>query len=221
MGNAHPTARPAFTIIELILVLGLVVLVTAMAWPAFREMFRSARLRDGASELRTFLRQARRHAIADAIAYRCDFLPGTAQLRMVPASQPWTDELASHRPESTDKNKEFVARIETLELPDGVQLLTQEEFDAGPAEEDESKRLPADVVDFAETDLATWIPLAEFYPDGSVSTATVRLADDRNVVIELVLDSLTGQVTIGAESQWLTRVERREREEQAELTETQ
>lgn len=217
----HPAAKYAFTIIELLLVLGIIAIVTAMAWPAFAEMFRSARLTDGASELRTFLRQARRQAIEDALVYRCDFLPDADQIRMVPSSDPWTEEGGPASPAPQETDEAFHPHRESIALPNGVRVLTQEEFDEGPPEDEESRdsTIRAEGSKSTDAETAAWVPLAELFPDGSASATTIRLVNEQNAVIELVVDPLTGQVTIGDEQEWLTKDERLEREQEAMSTE--
>jgi prepilin-type N-terminal cleavage/methylation domain-containing protein len=212
----RPHPPPAgFTLIEVILVVGLLAIVAAMAWPTFREMFEGARLSDAASELRTTLREARRRAVADGLAYRCDYLPDAGLVRIVPASDPFdveSDELdadplaaparspsapgdASTPDEDSD---DFEPHRAQWELPQGVRILRREEFEADSYFADEPEdRPPTAAGGGGPADRPEWTPLCELHPDGSASAARIRMADGRGVVVEILVDPLTGAVEVG------------------------
>lgn len=102
--------RRGFTLVEIILVLGLLAILAAMAWPSFQSMFEGARLADAASEVRTTLREARRHSIGDGIPYRCDYLAGRGLIRVVPASETLNVEDAASGVGATDQGLDGPSR---------------------------------------------------------------------------------------------------------------
>lgn len=198
------------------LVVGLLAIVAAMAWPTFQEMFEGARLSDAASELRTTLREARRRAVADGLAYRCDYLPGAGLVRIVPASDPFevdSDEFDPGAPRrsapstlgrastANEEADDFEPHRAQWELPHGVRILVREEFDpdlAGEAEDRPPASAPAAP---GPADRPEWTPLCELRPDGSATAAPIRLADRRGLAVEILVDSLTGAVEIGEQTQ--------------------
>ena len=81
-------SRGCFTLLELMLVLGILVALVAFAAPSFQGMLESSRLEGGAEQLRTLLRQARREAINKGVPYRVDVVLETGSMRLVPAEDP-------------------------------------------------------------------------------------------------------------------------------------
>jgi type II secretory pathway pseudopilin PulG len=203
---------------ELLLVIGVLSVVMAMAWPAFDRMMDARRLGDGATRLRSVLRDARRSAIQDGIAYRVDYLPGSLQLRIVPE----TDDLSGESAESpvaigsaVAQTPEFEPTRVVSELPLGVRLVSQEEFDAGPA--DKEKDGPAEALDPADetspgddSSSDEWKPLAAFFSDGSAVETVCRLVDENRQVVELRIVGITGEVEIGEAMAWRTAVNKSE-----------
>ena len=125
------TSRKGVTLLELMLVLGIITLLMAMAWPAFEGMLATHRLQSGAEQLRNLVREGRRQAIADGLAYRVDILPETGAYRLVLATDPLNEPVAEEELTglaSEDSAEEDVfepLRLEQ-ELPVGVQLLSSE-----------------------------------------------------------------------------------------------
>ena len=68
-GRIHPTRKSAFTMIEMLIVLAIMVIVTAASIPSFMKFTNTARLRAAARDICTALRSARRYAITKRINY--------------------------------------------------------------------------------------------------------------------------------------------------------
>jgi len=217
--------RAGFTIFELILVIGIVSVLMAMAWPAFDQMFAARQLPEAANELRTFLRDARRQAMADGIVYRCDFVPDTARVRMVPATDPYegsaTDEPTSTQEPSSSpssqsgadigtRSEPFVPTREEKELIGAVRVIDEKKFEEGPAAKDSEaqalenieKQVEAPAGESMSGSATKWVPLAAFYPDGSATQTTIRLIDLDDHFIEIWIAALTGEVSIGESQEW-------------------
>ena len=204
--------RPAFSLVELLLVVALLGVLMAFAWPSFNELMIAGRLGDGASQLRSFLRDSRRQAMSDGIAYRVDVQLATSLLRRVPSR----DDLATDDDVTSSKADDaFVPDRTRFELPDGLRIVSEEEFAKGPPEESGNGAEPPPAPDPADAGSSddVWIPIAEFFPDGSGADATIRLLDLRGETIELNIDGLSGDVTIGETEEWLSDEARAEREE--------
>ncbi|MBX9653301.1 hypothetical protein K2Y11_06735 [bacterium] len=218
------SANAGFTIFELVLVIGIVSVLMAMAWPAFDQLFAARQLPESANELRTFLRDARRQAMADGVVYRCDFVPDTARIRMVPATDPYegsmTDEQmspevsASSAPSSgagsSGEAEVFIPTREEKELSGMIHVIEEKKFEEGPPAKDSEAAALENVekqvevpADQSTNDSATkWVPLAAFYPDGSATPTTIRLVDPEDHFIEIWVAALTGEVTIGESQEW-------------------
>jgi type II secretory pathway pseudopilin PulG len=97
--------------VELLLVLGMLVVLAALAAPSFQGMLKVRRLESGADQLRAVLRQARREAMEQGIAYRIDLLPETGKVWLRPAADPIADSQALGAEEGLDS--------ETDERPPG------------------------------------------------------------------------------------------------------
>ena len=241
--RSHP--RTGFTLFELLLVVGIFSILLAMAWPAYDQMFAQRQLPEAANQLRTFLRDTRRQAMADGIVYRCDFVPETSRLRMVPASDPYegeseeasaTDSQSAAPPSSAtgmgvgNGTEVFEpARVEE-ELSGGIQVIEEKKFEEGPkAKNSETKELE-NVEEQVETPTdgtskdssAKWVPIAVFYPDGSSAPATIRLIDKENHFVEIYVSALTGEVGIGEAQDWRSDedVEKEEAEQNNEMEES-
>ncbi|MBY0586656.1 hypothetical protein K2X85_05735 [bacterium] len=208
------------TIFELLIVLGIISMAMAMAWPALEEMFLGRRLTDAGTMLRNTLRDARRQALDDSITYRLDYSPSTSFCRIVPGDDPFEEEASFETadPASTDK-KTFEPTREEIELPDGIRVLGQEEFDQGPARGDEAGD-PSDTTRSTtknaspeESSSREWVPLVAFFPDGSATPSHIRLVTMDHRLLELKVEPLTGEVIIGEIDHWLSDEDRRAEEE--------
>lgn len=231
--GGHCSTRGGFTLFELILVIGIVSLLMAMSWPAFDQMFAQRQIVDAATQLRTRLRETRRQSMADGIAYRCDYLVGSNRLRTVPDTDPFesTGSLESQAlpaPSIAGASSEvtFEPTRSEIELPFGIRVITQEEFDKGPTslENDSASAGSTEKAgagsngDFPLSAESTqtagdqWMPIAVFYPDGSSVESYIRLVDESNRVLELSIRPLTGEVQIGDLEDWLTDEQRQQQE---------
>lgn len=133
---ASARARRGFTLVELLLVLGLLATLAALAVPSFQAMLEARRLEAGGEQLRTFLRQARREAIESGVHYRVDVQPGAGRLRVCPAADPIvggeSGSDAAEAPSADARTESGIVRREPLraieQLPPGVVLLTSKTF---------------------------------------------------------------------------------------------
>jgi type II secretory pathway pseudopilin PulG len=164
--------RRAFTLFEVLLVLILLVIIGSLIMPLFEGAFTSVRLRRATDQLLAAWSETRVHAIETGQIQQFRYQPESGNYR----SEPWYPE------------------------------------DAAPtaAESVEDVVLPQDIV-FAEGDVETFDPAAGsqltamgqggsggwsspilFFPDGSTSSATVLLRNDRRVFQRATLRALTG-----------------------------
>src|SRR5436305_9227217 len=79
-------SRTGFTILELLLVLAILVMLAAMAYPAIESMYDDMKVEAAADHLRGRLAQARSQAINDGRAYRIGVKPDSGDYRLAPDS---------------------------------------------------------------------------------------------------------------------------------------
>jgi prepilin-type N-terminal cleavage/methylation domain-containing protein len=165
--------RPAFTLLELILVLALLVLLGALAYPSVEGAYAGIRLRAGADALRAALAGARSHAMDESRPYRFCVLPGTGKYRVAPDSSAYWGGGEAPTPED----------------PNNPPLVLEES-------------LPKDIVftmdeGAASGDAGGWMTVVTLLPEGEASDDrqfTLRLPGVRPIIVRL--RALTGLVTI-------------------------
>src|SRR5262249_49787660 len=91
--------RSAFTLIELILVLALIVMLMAWAYPSLDAYLTEARLKAGADHLRARFAEARSHAILENQPYVFAVKPGESSYRLAPDSSDGADGMNGDHPD--------------------------------------------------------------------------------------------------------------------------
>ncbi len=84
--NANPN-RSAFTLLELLLVIGVIVAVSAIAAPAVNRSFANQSLTKAADRVRVAMGQARVQAIRSGDVHAVSYAPGRGWLDVVPLNQ--------------------------------------------------------------------------------------------------------------------------------------
>ncbi len=168
--------RRGYTILEVMLVLAILVMLAAIAYPSIEAMYADLRLQAGADHLRGKLAQARAQAILDNRPYRFAVKPNTGDYRIAPDTPDQWDEAA-------DPNQ---PRIQD---------------DSAPAPLILEGTLPSDILfQFgAGSDPGSgggWSKVVTFQVDGSCDDdRAITLQKDDCRPIEISIRSLTGAVT--------------------------
>jgi prepilin-type N-terminal cleavage/methylation domain-containing protein len=166
-------SRSGFTILELLLVLAILVMLAAMAFPAIETMYDDMKVQAAADHLRGRLAQARSRAIDDGRAYRIGVHPDTGDYRLAPDSPEfWGDGSAP----------------------------TQSNDDTYPAPLIDQGTLPGEIVfRFAGNAPASsggWSTLVSFLATGSAADDCSILLDREGArSIQINVRALTGGVT--------------------------
>jgi len=206
--------RRAFTLVEVLLVLGVVVLIAALAFPSMTGTLDRFRLRKAADQIRIQWQQARTQAIRSNC--RCSF-------RYVPGGRHWAVQTVTQTetlvdPSSGQMLNSFGAagsagglsdsQAHCGELPEGVRFaqLPAGRAGAGANTSPYGSRLPSDAMDgqlplLDETEAgAGWSWPIYFYPDGTADSASICLENEKGRRVEVHLRGLTGVVTVGSSS---------------------
>ena len=90
--RVKPSAtRSAFTLLEIILVMGMIVVVMAIAAPSVSNFYKGEKLLAATDGVRGAIAETRVHAIDQGLAYRFAVVPGRGNFRFAPDSQEyWT-----------------------------------------------------------------------------------------------------------------------------------
>ena len=184
---AGPPRRRAFTLLELLLVLGVLVILSGMAWPVLDRLLTSERLAKSADRVRAMWTSARTSAIESGRILAFRYEPDGARFRL--ALQDELDDLE----DSEEGLPPSVAKLPLEQtLPDGVRFVARQDDQATTEEPKE----PATPDSLDQTDASLSDPIL-FFPDGTCSTARLTLRNDSGWRVEIQLRGLTGVVTAG------------------------
>jgi len=196
-GTRRPEDRSAMTLFELLLVLVLLVVAGTLAAPLLDGSFSSIRLRRGTDQMLAAWSEARAHAIDSGLIYQFRFKPQEGIYRI----EPWVPELNQQMLRASSQGagpgtqfgsndtSELVA--ETSEWSDEATLPEQVVFHAGNLAT-EDRQVGRSVVTLREDSRSEWSRPILFFPDGSTSSASVVLKNDRDVYQRATLRALTG-----------------------------
>ena len=180
--------RSAFTLLELLLVLALMVAIAAIVWPSLKGPFERQRLSQSAEQLRAELGKTRVRAMRTGTIQVFRFQPGQSGFK----SEPWT--LSVEDANSSNASIGFggapapptLEAARTDNLSEGVIFhLAEVTIDAragqllGPAGGDSAPG-------------ALWSDPIFFYPDGTTSNTHIVLSNQRGQAIVVTLRGLTG-----------------------------
>jgi prepilin-type N-terminal cleavage/methylation domain-containing protein len=172
--------RRAFTLIEILLVMAVMVTVAAIGWPAIDSLYEGAKLESASDSVRAAWADAQAHAMSEGRPYRFCVVPGKGNYRFAPDSNDfWTGSTPAPDPENP-------CLVVEASLPRGIIF----DGEAPPSSNDTSlpdTQVPSNM----------WAIRAIFLPDGSAQEdcdMTLRLAGCRP--INLHLRALTGVTSI-------------------------
>ncbi len=171
--------RSAYTLIEIVLVLALLVAMSAMVLPELRGPIARQRLVSAAETIRAAWNNARSDATMTGEIHLFRYEPDTGNY----AVQRWinadTSSSSGPGPGST------TASDEQLSLPDEVRFIVGEQFDA---------RADYAAAEMSGADTGS-APSVMFYPDGTTSTVELEIANVYDTRVRISLRGMTGVVT--------------------------
>jgi Tfp pilus assembly protein FimT len=175
-------ARRAYTVLELMLVLALMVVLGALAYPELQGPIARQRLRSAAEVIRGAWNNARSDAMTTGEIHLFRYEPGSGNYQV----QRWinADTSSSDGPSAAATT----ASDEQLTLPEEIEFLEGEQLDARASFE-------AVAMSGAETGSA---PSVMFYPDGTTSTIELEIANTYDARMRISMRGLTGVVTVSA-----------------------
>ncbi len=189
----HRVRRPeAFTLVEVLLTLCILVALTALVWPALEKPFAARRLRLAADRVRTEFCSARVEAMDSGQVYIFEFMLESNRFRI--------------RSRAAEINAGASVYGDVLDdLPDGGStgqstkntLPKDVTFVAGEAAADTRAAFVVSEAEQLDALASGWTGPILFYPDGTTSTARLTIKNQYGRYIDLTLRGLTGTVTVG------------------------
>ncbi len=178
--------RPAYTLLEVMLVLAVLVLVTALAYPSIDGMYGHHRLTAALDEVRATWAAGRSHAIEEGQPYRFAVVLGKGNFRLAPDSPEYWEGGGGNQPPSGNGPQPAVI---TGALPRGVTFANG----AGAA----APGGPNPDTVLASVSPTQYQALAVFLPDGTArDDVEIRFNVRGAAPAVLRLRSMTGVVSV-------------------------
>jgi len=166
--------RPAFTLLELLLVMAILIILLSVAYPSIEGMYGHVRVTAAVDQVRAVWAEARARAIDDGQAYRFAVMPDTNRYRVAPDSPDFWDGGDGGGGSSSGDNSAPPYVVEDA-LKEGIVFKLGPGMDAGSG---------------------AWTKVATFQADGTSDTdAEVQFHSEWSRPIALRVRSLTGAVT--------------------------
>src|SRR5262249_21638247 len=147
--------RPAYTLFELILVLAILIILSAIAFPSLDSMYAGYRLSAAADQVRAAWVSGRAQAVDEGRPYRFAVVLGKGNYRLAPGSREYW---GGGQPPAGDARSNPPLVLDEA-LPRTVRFATPESL--GYAGGDGGEIPPGSVPPSA------WVPLVTFLPDGT------------------------------------------------------
>ncbi len=191
-----PDRRPirrAYTLLELLIVLAVVLAVVSLSWPALERPMAKSRLQSAAKQLRVALARSRLEAIESGTARQFRYQPGTGYFEVsAPSTSEGAGLLLPAGTEDAGKGGVFgddpsAQQAAQYELPDGVLFFDPSAPDAAPLEPDAP----------ASYGSMIWSAPIIFYPNGRTFNTRIRLHGEYDYYVDVMLRGLTGAGRVG------------------------
>ena len=195
--------RPAFTLVELMLVLAIICVIAAMSWPVLKRTFELARLKVAAEQVQAAFGHARVDAMNKGVPQVFHFEPGSPQYSI----DVWQDDLASTEGDA-DSSTSSSSTSATVGAPAAGSSTTGATAKTGAA----THQLPETIV-FANDEqvqdaradalqsegggasgpaASSNSPQIMFYADGTTSEAVVTVVSPSGRKVSVTLRGFTG-----------------------------
>lgn len=178
--------RSGFTLVELILVVLIIAMASAIAVPSFVNSIKGARLRTSARKVVSTNKYARSMAVLrqQQVLLRYNFNRSQMEIAFMPA-----------RTEASTVDR----LLESGELfGEAMETATEEQVDSARAEQTRKLEEGVTIIDFTGVDgrgddSANWIT---YYPNGMCDAHSFRLLDSRDQEVLVEVEAFTGDVVV-------------------------
>jgi prepilin-type N-terminal cleavage/methylation domain-containing protein len=181
------TARRAFTLFEVVLVLALVLLLVSIAYPSLDGMYSSYRVTAAVDMVRGAWAEAQSRAMNEGRAYRFSVRLNQGSFRVAPDSAEFWGDSSDALPTGDDTNDPPLVLEDSL--PKRVSFTTN--ILPGQSGQDQGMAPSSS----AGADTGSWMPLVTFLPDGTTREDVEITFQSRGARAQtLKLRALTGTV---------------------------
>lgn len=174
---------------EMVLVIVILAIVAATAWPWVESVQANQRLRRAGDMVRAAWTQTRVQAMTEGAVYVFQFEFNSGNFRIQPLHSFDTDAAADLATEAAADGLTGSVVTSNRTLIEGVV------FRVGRTEID-SRTTDIPSSDSGGAGQQGWSFPIYFYPDGTTSSASVAIGNERNLFVMLVLRGLTGVTTV-------------------------
>jgi prepilin-type N-terminal cleavage/methylation domain-containing protein len=180
--------RPSYTLLELVLVIALLGILTAISYPSLDSMYGHYQVAAAADMVRARWAEARARALDEGQAYRFAVIPNQGNFRVAPdGADYWS---GSNNP---SPNSDSPPLILEENLPKGVRFVTTTDAQSG----DNSLPNIDTPPDSGSGDSSKWTKVVTFLPDGRASDNVQIVFQTRGArPLQMKLRGLTGVVTV-------------------------
>ena len=185
-----------FSLLEVVLVLSLLVVLTALVYPSLERPFAAERLRKGADQLRSEWMRSRIRAMTSGVPQVFRYEPESGKFRVeawaaadseieAQTSLAFQDAGSGQTPVLQNANAQH-----DRQLPENVLFVGSQTLANSKA------ALVVATQTNGPDDQAAWSEPIYFYPDGTTSTSRLLLKNEHELFVVLDLRGLTGVVTV-------------------------
>ena len=191
--------REAFTLVEVLLVLSLIVILASLVYPSLDRPMATQSLRSGVDDVRTSWVRARIAAMNTGHTFVFRYAPGAGHYVVECQIAP---ELAADLEISGLGSTGGIVQDPTTQYTEDRNLPDNVQFAGGQSAADSRAQVAASTETTTAATAAdaqlNWADPILFYPDGQTSTAILRVQNQYGRMIELSLRGLTGVATVSA-----------------------
>jgi prepilin-type N-terminal cleavage/methylation domain-containing protein len=179
--------RPGYTLFELTLVLVLLVILAAIAYPSLDSLMGTFRMNAAADMIRANWADARASAMNEGRAYRFAVVSGKGNFRVAPDGP---DYWSGNDPTAPDPNNPPLVVDDAL--PRGVRFATPDTYQTTGLDNSGDSAMPAGTVD-----PNSWTTIVTFLPDGTTKEdVEIVFTGSGTRPLGIKLRALTGAVTV-------------------------
>lgn len=192
----HPLG---FTLLELLLVLGVLVVIGALSWPRMMRYVQENALKQNVDTVRRELASTRMHAIESGLTYQFRYEPTGQQFLVLPFERPTVSDSeesgtanSTNQPATTSKAKTVEGRI-AADFRFDTPTDTSGQTAGGQHLGDQWLSLLKNGAQYSQT---TWSSPILFRPNGESQDAQLAIKDKTGNSITLSVRGLTGAVRV-------------------------
>lgn len=195
--------RPAFTLLEVILVLTILVVIAGLSWPQLLRYLRERTIREEAHSVRVELNRARIKAIDQGLTYQFRFEPDGQRFVVLPYDRPDIGAGSSLDPATgtaSTSQPTAIVPIVSGQLPKSCRFDVPKVANptSGAEQRVWTEKLPDEwlllIPDGNALRETSWGPPIRFFADGSADDGAVTILDDDRRRIEISVRGFTGTV---------------------------